>query len=424
MTQIRNLRWRIAALLALVSALSYLDRQSLPVVVNELQKSIPLSDSQYSQLQAMFLLAYGLMYAVGGRIMDRLGTRLGYVIMITWWSAAAALHGFVSSATGLGVARFLLGFGEGGGFPGSAKAVSEWFPPKERSFACGIFNTGSSIGAVIAPPLIASVVIWLNWRWVFFICGMLGFAWALAWWRMYDVPWRHKRVSSAEREYIAGASVRDPGKPVPWLQLLRYRQVWGLLLAKFLSDSAWYFFIFWLPKYLGDVRGLNIKQIGYYAWVPYAFAGFGSLVGGWFSSFLIRRQFTVDSSRKITLAMSAALMPVSLLIAASPLNLAIAFFSMAMLGHQFWSTIVQTLPADMFPSHSVGSVAGLLGAVGCLGGVLFNIVVGVLLSRFHSYSVVFLISGLLHPASFLAVLLIVRKIEPVRGLRSESIHAS
>ena len=415
---IGNLRWWIATLLAAATALNYLDRQSLPVVVTVLQQSIPLTDQQYSQLQGIFLLAYGLMYAGGGRIMDLLGTRRGYAIMITWWSAANFMHGLVTSFSGLAVSRFLLGLGEGGGFPGSAKAVSEWFPPKERSFAFGIFNTGSSIGAVIAPPLIALIVLWLDWRWVFFLTGILGFVWAVGWWKFYEVPSKHRLMTPAEKEYLEsslGANVRldDPaaGPQIRWMELFRSRQVWGLLAAKFLSDSAWYFFIFWLPKYLGDARGLNINEIGYYAWIPYACAGAGSFGGGWLSSFLIRRNLTIDRSRKISLGISAALMPVSLLIAASPLSLAIAFFGMAMFGHQFWSTIIQTLPADIFPSRIVGSVAGLMGAVGCLGGVLFNLLIGALLAHGSTYSIVFLISGLLHPASFFVILALVGKIE-------------
>ncbi len=426
MAPIPNLRWWIAALLALATALNYLDRQSLPVLAAEIQKSIPLSNSQYSQLQSAFLLAYGIMYAGGGRIMDWLGTRRGYTIIIVWWSAATMLHGFVGSVMGLGVARFLLGLGEGGSFPGSAKAVSEWFPPKERSFAFGIFNTGSSLGAVLAPPLIAFIALQLDWRWVFLLIGMLGFLWALAWWRLYDVPGSHRLITPAERDYVEGwltsetAPVRGGERPVRWIELLAYRQTWGLVLSKFLSDSAWYFFIFWLPKYLGDVRHLDIKQIGYYAWVPYAFAGAGSFLGGWLSSFLIRRNVTIDRSRKISLAISAAMMPASLLIATAPLSLVLVFFSMAMMGHQFWSTIVQTLVADLFPSHIVGSVAGVLGAAGCFGGVLFNFLIAVLLTHVHSYSNVFLIAGLLHPVSFLAIMLIVRRIEPIRELSSRT----
>jgi ACS family hexuronate transporter-like MFS transporter len=421
MSGIRNLRWWIAALLATATALNYLDRQSLPVVVTELQKSIPLTDQQYSELQFLFLLAYGIMYAVGGRIIDLLGTRTGYALMIVWWSAATVLHGTVTSAFGLGVSRFLLGLGEGGGFPGSAKAVSEWFPPRERSFAFGIFNTGSSVGAVLAPPLIAAIVLGLGWRWVFFLTGAAGFVWTVVWLWLYELPARHKLITANEREMIedslgVSGPAQDSAPKIRWLSLFRYRQVWGLVAAKFLSDSAWFFFIFWLPKYLADVRSLDIKAIGYYAWIPYAFAGAGSFIGGWLSSYLIRRNLTIDASRKIALGVSAAIMPASLLIAASPLSLAIVFFGMAMFAHQFWSTIMQTLPADLFPSHVVGSVAGIQGAVGSFGGMLFNLVVGALLAGGYGYPVVFLISGLLHPASFVILLLVVRRIEPVKIL--------
>jgi len=415
--QVKNLRWWIVGLLAAATALNYLDRQNLPVVVVELQKEIPLTEKQFALLQSLFLMAYGIMYAGGGKIIDWLGTRAGYAVMIVWWSAANFMHGIVTSVLQLGVFRFLLGMGEGGGFPGSAKAVSEWFPPKERSFAFGIFNTGSSVGAVVAPPLIALIVLLLNWRWVFFITGAMGFLWVVLWLKLYQPPAKHGLITPAERAYIerelAPVPTQAADPPIRWIQLLGYRQVWGLVSAKFLSDAAWYFFIFWLPKYLADVRHLNIKEIGYYAWIPYAFAGAGSFIGGWLSSHLIQRNVSLDRSRKIALGVSAAMMPASLLIAASPLSLAILFFSMALFGHQFWSTIVQTLAADMFPSKVVASVAGLLGAAGSFGGMFFSYFVGLLLTEYHSYAMVFLISGLLHPTAFLIILLVVRRIERV-----------
>jgi MFS transporter, ACS family, hexuronate transporter len=386
-------------MLAAATALNYLDRQSLPVVVGEIQKDIPLTDEQFGRLQSMFLLAYGIMYAAGGRIMDWLGTRIGYALMIVFWSVANFCQGLVSSVFGLGLFRFLLGVGEGGGFPGSAKAVSEWFPVKERSFAFGIFNTGSSIGAVIAPPLIAFIVLHMNWRWVFFITGALGIVWAIIWLKFYRSP--------VEVEVSSAAAPRTP-----WADLLRHRQVWGLIVAKFLSDSAWFFFIFWLPKYLNDARGLNIKQIGYYAWIPYALAGVGSFFGGWLSGALLSRQISLDKSRKVTLALSAALMPVSLLIVPSPLSLAIVFFSTAMFAHQFWSTIMQTLAADLFPPRMVGSVAGLMGAAGSLGATIFSFVAGSIIAR-HGYEPVFMVAGIVHPLAFIAVLLVVRRIEPL-----------
>jgi ACS family hexuronate transporter-like MFS transporter len=367
-----------------------------------------------------FLLAYGIMYAAGGKIMDMLGTRMGYAIMIVWWSFANMLQGLVSSVLGLGFARFFLGIGEGGGFPGSAKAVSEWFPPKERSFAFGIFNTGSSLGAVVAPPLIALIAVSLSWRWVFIIFGTAGLIWALCWYFIYNVPAKNKFITDDEKKYIEESisQSKTDNKAVheatiPWIDLFKYRKLWGLLLIKLFSDSAWYFFIFWLPKYLGDIRNLNIKEIGYYAWIPYAFAGVGSFVGGWLSSFLISRNVSLDTSRKIALGIAASCLPVSLLITNAPLGTAIVFFSIAMLGHQFWSTIVQTLAADIFPSSSVGSVAGLMGAVGSFGAILFNLLVGILVTN-YGYSPVFILAGMMHPLSFILALLVIRKIEIIK----------
>jgi MFS transporter, ACS family, hexuronate transporter len=418
MRQIRNLRWWIAGFLACASALSYLDRQSFPVAITEIQKHIPVSDRQYSVLQMLFLLAYSAMYAGGGRIADWLGTRLGYTVLIVWWSAATILHGLVSTVTGLGVGRFLLGLGEGGGFPCSAKAVSEWFPPEERSFAFGIFNTGSSIGAVAAPPAIALIVLTLNWRWVFLITGTLGLLWAVAWWLFYNLPQNHERITPEELSLIQASetrvgAARSNRQSVSWARLFRYRQVWALITAKFLTDAAWFFFIFWLPKYLGDVRHLNIKQIGYFAWIPYAAAGAGSFMGGWLSTLLIRRHLTIDASRKICLGLSAALMPVSILITRSPLSWTLLFFSIAFLGHQFWSTILQTLAADIFPSGVVGSVAGLMGAVGSFGAMLFDLLVGSILSHTHSYSSAFLMAGFLHPLAFVIIIALITRIAPV-----------
>jgi MFS transporter, ACS family, hexuronate transporter len=432
---IRNLRWWVAGLLAAAAALSYMDRQSLPIVVGEIKKGIPLSNAQYGQLTSLFLLAYAIMYAGGGRILDWLGTRLGFTVMIVWWSAANFFTGTVTSVLGLGICCFMLGMGEGGGFPGSAKAVAEWFPARERSMAFGIFNTGSSVGAVIAAPMMALIVLLLGWRWVFFITGSIGFLWAWIWFKLYQPPATSKLISAAEREYLRQSGVRtveaetartsasptsDCGRRTSnsrkasprWFQLFAYRQVWGLMAAKFFSDAAWFFFILWLPKYLGDVRHLNIKEIGYFAWIPFLFAGAGSFIGGWLSSFLIRRNLTLDRSRKIALALSMALMPVSLLIAASPLSFAIVFFSLAMFAHQFWSANMQTLPADIFPAEVVGSVGGLLGSAGSFGGMLFGLIVGRVVEH-HGYGPVFLATGLLHPLSFLIILAAVRKIEPV-----------
>jgi ACS family hexuronate transporter-like MFS transporter len=421
--KVKNFRWWIVGLIALATAINYLDRQTFPVAISEIKKTIPISDSQYGMINGLFLFAYGTMYAVGGRMLDILGSRLGYAIMIIWWSLANVFHGLVSSVMGLGIARFFLGIGEGGGFPGSAKVVAEWFPAKERSFAFGIFNTGSSLGAVVAPPLIALIIAALNWRWAFIISGSLGLIWVLIWLKVYSVPAKNKLITSEEREYIE-VSLKDENQTesanLPWLSLFKYRKIWGLLTIKFLTDAGWFFFIFWLPKYLSDERGLDIMGIGAYAWIPYAFAGGGSFIGGWLSSFLLKKNLSLDTSRKIALGISAALLPASLLITDASLNLAVVFFSMAMFGHQFWSTIVQTLAADMFPSKIVGSVAGLMGCIGTYGAMLFSLAIGFVIEQF-GYGSAFIISGVLHPLSFVLVFVIIQKIELVKLISLDTI---
>jgi MFS transporter, ACS family, hexuronate transporter len=418
MTTIRNLRWWIAGLLAAATALNYLDRQSFPVLVNAVREDIAISNEDFGRLTSIFFLAYAIMYAGGGRLMDWLGVRAGYVVVIVWWSAANVLTGFVSSLLGLGTARFLLGLGEGGGFPGSAKAVAEWFPQRERAMAFGIFNTGSAVGAVMAPPLLALIVTQWGWRWAFYLTGGAGFIWAVAWWKCYRPPQSHARVSDEERRLIADAHAEEQSRnaaagdapAMRWRDFFRIPEVRGLMVAKFLSDAAWFFFSVWLARYLGDVRGLDIKKIGYFAWIPYAFAGAGSMMAGLGTAWLLRRGIAMDRTRRIVLAASAALLPTSLLITASPLSYAIVIFSAMMFGHQCFASIVQTIPTDLFPSRYVGSVGGLLGSAGSFGAMLFNLLVGWLVER-QGYAIPFVFAGLMHPIAFLIIHFSVRRIE-------------
>lgn len=423
--RIRHFRWWIAGLLAAATALNYLDRQNFPIAVNALRADIPVSDQQFAYLMQLFLLGYGIMYAGGGRIMDWLGTRLGYTVMIVWWSLANLMHGLVSGVAGLGIARVLLGLGEGGGFPGSAKAVAEWFPVKERSFAFGIFNTGSAVGMVVAVPLVTAMIVRTDWRLPFVVTGLAGIAWAVVWYWWYDVPEHHRLLGDEERRYVCEGRAGDcpnfhvnengtvPQREprVRWIDLLRYRQIWVLLAAKFFTDAAWWFFIFWLPKYLASPpRNLDLKDVGVYGWIPYVGAGVGSFCGGYLSSLLIRRGVSLSRSRKIALAVSGGLMPLTIFVDWSPLGVAIALYTAGLLGHQFWSTILQTLAADLFPPKVVGSVAGLLGAIGCLGGALYQPLVPLLISATGSYAAVFVISGILHPLSFLLIVLFLGEI--------------
>jgi MFS transporter, ACS family, hexuronate transporter len=392
-----TLRWRVAALIAAAIAISYFDRQTLPVAIQAIQREIPISNTQFSQLQAAFLVAYALMYAGGGKLIDVLGVRRGFLLIMVWWSLACASQGLASSVAVLGVARFLLGMGEGGGFPAATKAIAEWFPARERSTAMGLVNAGTAAGAVLAPPLIAVVLGTLSWRWMFWLSGALGLVWVVWWMASYRSPEQTQKADEAR---------------ISWLGLLRFPQVWGLVSAKFLSDAAWYFYLFWLPKYLYEARHFDTKQVGYYAWIPYAASGVGSLAGGWCSSWLIRRGRSLNFARKAALGASAAVMPLIVLVTHTPVEVAIVLFSIAFAGQQSWSTLVMVVPADIFPARTVGSVAGLIGFGGAMGGVVFGLVAGYLLDHGFGYGTVFGIVGTFHVIAFGIILTTVRTIAP------------
>lgn len=409
------LRWRIAILISVAIAISYLDRQTLPVAIQAISKDIPLSNEQFSDLQSAFLLSYAFMYAGGGKLVDALGTRLGFMLIMAFWSLACASHSLAATFAMLVASRFLLGAGEGGGFPAATRAVSEWFPAQESATAMGIINGGTAVGAVSAPPLIALVLGFLSWRWIFVITGALGIAWT-TWWRLaYFPPLEHPRISAREREEIRTVTPSAAGaRNYKWLELLRIREAWGLVIAKFLSDSAWYFYLFWLPKYLYDVRGFDIKAVGTFAWIPYAASGIGCLLGGWFSSLLVRKKFSVNVARKAALGLSAAVMPSILLVPHVRVSWAIAIFSLAYFGQQSWSTLVMIVPADLFPTSAVGAVAGLVGFGGAMGGIAFGELVGYLLDHGFGYGVVFTLAGMLHVIAFLVILGMIPRIRPLR----------
>ena len=413
---IHSTRWQIALLISAGVAISYLDRQTLPVAIAAIQRDIPITNTQYSQLQVAFLLAYAFMYAGGGRLIDQFGTRRVFAGMMILWSLACASHGLASGFAMLAASRFLLGMGEGGGFPAATKAVAEWFPVRERSTAMGIINAGTSVGAVVAPPAIAVIISSINWRWVFFICGAAGLFWTFWWLRTYFAPEQHPQLSAREREEIQEvfATPTQQQATVSWFRLFAFPQVWGLVFGKFLGDAAFYFYLFWLPKYLYDVRGFDIKRVGYYAWIPYAVAGLGSLTGGWFSSQLLRRGYSLNFSRKFTIGASVMLMPLIIFVTHTPVQLAIVLFSIAFFGQQVWSTMMMILPADLFPRQLVGSVAGLVGFGGAMGGVVFNLVAGRLLDGGFGYGLVFYIVGSFHVLAFILLLLTVRVVRPIK----------
>jgi ACS family hexuronate transporter-like MFS transporter len=410
-----TLRWRIAVLVSAAIAISYLDRQTLPVAIKAIERDIPVTNQQFSLLQTAFLITYAFMYAAGGRLLDVLGTRLGFTIIMVFWSLACASHGLATSFGLLAASRLLLGAGEGGGFPAATRAVAEWFPVKERSTAMGIMNAGTAVGMVLAPPLIALMLSFTSWRSIFFVTGALGLVWTVWWRREYFPPEEHPRLGERERAQLQSVLTSGPApeKQLGWLQLLRFRETWGVVAAKFLSDAAWYFYLFWLPKYLYDARGFDIKTVGTFAWIPPAAAGVGCLVGGWFSSYLLQRQLPLNRARKLALGASAFVMPLILFVPSAPVAWAIALFSLAYFGQQSWSTLVMILPADIFPKSAVGAVAGLVGFGGAMGGVVFGQAVGYLLDHGFGYGVVFAVAGSLHVLAFVIICVAIPTIRPV-----------
>ena len=422
-------RWHLATLLTLDTVNNYLDRMTLPVAIIAINMSFDISDSQYALLSSAFLLAYAIMYAGGGRLMDKLGTFWGFLLINIFWGLAVIAHGFMNSFVGLLICRFLLGIGEGGGFPASSKAVSEWFPAKERSTAFGYFNSGSSIGSIVAIPLFAFIILALSWRWVFFISGAFGFIWVFFWIRFFRLdkergrtaerlPEHNAKISKEELAYIQSAHESEnlakqstTSREVKWLQLFKNRELLALIIAKFLTDAVWYFYIFWTPKYLFDARGFNIQDVGYFGWIPFAAAAFGSLGGGALSSKLIRRGISLNRSRKIVLCIGAICLPISAAIVSAPTAWAIAFISAAYFGHQIWNVIIQTLPADLFPNYEVGSVAGIIGCAGALGGFCFQFVADWMMTAFDGYGAIFVTLSIMHPLSFVIILIMIPRIK-------------
>jgi len=403
------LRWRIAILVSAAIAISYLDRQTLPVAIKAIEREIPLTNQQFSYLQSAFLLTYAFMYAGGGKLADILGTRRGFTVIMLFWSFACVSQGFAVSFVMLAISRFLLGMGEGGGFPAATRAVTEWFPVKERATAMGIINGGTAVGAVVAPPLIAAILAFASWRWIFFLTGAIGALWTI-WWRFaYFVP----NLEAVSEQHSQSLTSPSPVENLRVSSLLRIRETWGLVSAKFLSDAAWYFYLFWLPKYLYDARGFDIKAVGTLAWIPYAASGVGCLLGGSFSSYLIHRHVDLGIARKLALGLSAAVMPFILFVPHVHISWALALFSLAYFGQQSWSTLVMVLPTDLYPRQVVGAVAGLVGFGGAMGGIVFGQLAGYLLDRGFGYGLVFTLAGSFHLLAFLIILFTIPIVAPL-----------
>jgi MFS transporter, ACS family, hexuronate transporter len=403
--KIPKLRWGIAFLLCLSTLINYLDRQAIGVVSVDIRREFSLNEQDYSHILTLFFLAYAIMYAGSGYIIDRMGTRRGFAVFISGWSIAQLLHGFAIGKWSLGTCRFLLGLSEPGAWPAAAKAISEWFPASQRALAMGIFNAGSSLGSALAPYTVAIITLHYGWRYAFVFTGLIGILWLGLWLIIYQPPHLNRWLRADEyaklKPLLPPPEEARPasGERADFRKLLRARGCWTLILTRFFTDPVIFFVIFWLPEYLRKERGFNLAQVGKYSWVPFAFGGVGYVLGGWLSGRLMQAGWTLPRSRKFVMALGAAVMPLAMLAPfVSTAALAIAATCFITFGHGLWVANLQTIPTDIFRGPEIGTVTGFSGSGGAVGGMLASLGTGYIVTHF-TYAPVFLMAGLMHPLS-------------------------
>ena len=401
-------RWVICGLLFLGVTKNYMDRQVLGVLKGPLQHEFGWNEIDYGNLVFAFQTAYALGMIFVGRLIDRLGSRIGYAATMVFWSLASMGHALAHSLMTFSVARFALGFGEAGVFPASIKSVAEWFPKKERALATGIFNAGTNIGAIVTPLIVPWIVVHLGWRWAFLITGALGFAWLILWLALYRKPEDHPYCTKGERKYIQSDSAMA-SRNIKWGLLLRYRQTWAFAAGKFMIDPIWWFYLFWIPDYLQREHGLHLTQIGLPILAIYVISDVGSIGGGWLSSSMLRRGFSVNAGRKWAMLFCAlCVLPIGMVYRISGLWPATLLIGLAAAGHQGFSANLFTLTSDLFPSRAVASVVGIGGMFGAIGGMLIAEIVGHVLQWTNSYMIPFFIAA----SAYLIALLLIHTLSP------------
>lgn len=400
-----GLRWWIAGLIFLATLINFVNRLTVSVLAPVITEQLGLSNTEFASITTSFLIAYTLSQSLSGKLYDRIGTKRGFTVSIVVWSLASMAHALARGLTGLNCCRFVLGLGEAGNWPGAAKVIAEWFPVRQRALGMGIFNSGASIGSVVAPPLIVALNALAGWQATFLAVGVIGFGWLALWLWFYDTPERHPWITAEELALIQKDRESAKGaRPIPWRELLRHREVWAIVISRFFADPVWWLYITWLPLYLYKVHGFSLKQIGLFAWLPYVAADAGSLCGGWASGFLIGRGWSVNRARK-TVIVAGMLMASAGILAAVAENAmaALALIAVVLFGFQSWINNVQTLPSDWFPERAVGSVTGLGGTGAGMGAILFTQTTGFVVDRFHSYTPILAAAGLLPVLGTLAL---------------------
>jgi MFS transporter, ACS family, hexuronate transporter len=410
--RVGNYRWTICALLFFAATINYIDRQVIGILKTTLQLEIGWTEVGYSWVVFSFQAAYAIGFIFAGRLMDRIGTRKGFSLSIVFWSIAAMGHALASTVFGFGVARFFLGLGESGNFPASIKTAAEWFPKKERALATGIFNAGTNVGALVTPLVVPIITIAWGWRAAFLVTGAIGFIWLIFWLALYRRPEEHPSLSKTELAHIQ-SDPPDPVVNVPWSRLLPHRQTWAFAIGKFMTDPIWWVYLFWLPDFLHKQHGLSLKDFGPPLVVIYLLADVGSIGGGWLSSSLIKRGWTINAGRKLAMLICAvAVIPIVFAAQTTNLWVAVVLIGIAAAAHQGWSCNLFTTTSDMFPRHAVGSVVGIGGMAGAVGGMMIARLVGEILQRTGSYVPIFIIAASAYLAALLVIHLLSPKLEP------------
>jgi len=422
----KNYRWGVVVLLFFATSINYLDRQVIGLLKPELEKQFNWTENDYSHIVMAFSAAYAIGLLIFGGIIDRIGTKLGFIVSLIVWSFAAMMHAFARSTFGFAMARAALGLGEAGNFPAAIKVVAEWFPKSQRAFATGLFNSGANIGAVAAPVLVPWILGVYGWQMAFIITGAIGFIWLIFWWLLYEIPSRHKKISKREFEYIHSdteetIAVGVVQAKVNWLQLFGIRQTWAFVLGKFLTDPIWYFFLFWLPSYFSSTFNLDLKKPSLPLALVYTATTIGSIGGGYLSSWFIKKGMPIFRARKTAMFLFAlCVTPIFAARYATNIWQAVGLISLAAAAHQAWSANIFTTVSDMFPKQAVSSVVGIGSMAGSVGGILFPILIGVILETYKEagnltagYNILFSLCACAYLLAWLIMHLLTPKMKPV-----------
>lgn len=416
-----NVRWTVVALIFFATTINYIDRQVIGLLKPYIQEDLGWTEADYGYIVTAFQIAYGIGMLLCGRMLDRLGSKLGYSIAIVVWSIGAVMHATVRSVTGFGAARAILGLGEAGNFPAAVKIIAEWFPKRDRAYATGLFNSGTTIGAIIAPIIVTAITLQWGWRWAFIVTGMLGFIWVVIWWILYHSPRNHPQVNEEELAYIHSDdnledldNLENPEAKITWRQLFQHRQTYAILFSRFVTDWVWWFFLFWTPDFLNKTHGVDLKATVLPLIIIYTMSSIGGIYGGHVSSQFIKFGRSLDFARKTTILLFALLvLPLNAVPYIENIWIVVLIIGLATCTHQAWASNIFTIVSDVYPKQVVGSMTGISSVGGAVGGALASSFVGLILEWTGNYAVIFMIASCM----YLLAWLILRLFVPIRQIK-------